>query len=93
MANGYWGKILRVNLSTREISVDEHNEKAACAMIGPGGERFVRFACIALDMHDYIGRCGLGAVMGAKKLKALALNGNTRPQVADKETIADLPIR
>ena len=59
-------------------------------MIGPGGERLVRFACIALDLHDYIGRSGLGAVMGAKKLKAIAVNGNTRPEVDNKQALTEI---
>jgi aldehyde:ferredoxin oxidoreductase len=37
MANGYWGKILGVNLSTREISVDEHNEKLYRTYLGGKG--------------------------------------------------------
>jgi aldehyde:ferredoxin oxidoreductase len=65
------------------------DKKASCAIIGPGGERLVRFACIALGMHDFIGRSGLGAVMGAKKLKAIAVNGKQRPQVADKQAVTE----
>ena len=87
-ASALWG--LETHETRQAIRKEIGDEKAACAMIGSGGERLVRFACIALDLHDYIGRCGLGAVMGAKKLKAVAVNGNTRPQVADKETIADI---
>jgi aldehyde:ferredoxin oxidoreductase len=63
------------------------DSRASTAVIGPGGERLVRFACIALDMHNYIGRSGLGAVMGSKKLKAIAVNGNTRPEVANPDAI------
>jgi aldehyde:ferredoxin oxidoreductase len=87
-AAALWG--LETHETRQAIRKEIGDKKAACAMIGPGGERLVRFACIALDLHDYIGRCGLGAVMGAKKLKAVAVNGNTRPQVADKETSADI---
>jgi aldehyde:ferredoxin oxidoreductase len=61
--------------------------KASVAVIGPGGERLVRFACIAQDMHDFLGRTGLGAVMGSKKLKAIAVNGKTRPEVAQKDEV------
>ena len=66
-ASSLWG--LETHETRQAIRKEIGDEKAACAMIGPGAERLVRFACIALDLHDYIGRCGLGAVMGAKKLK------------------------
>lgn len=61
--------------------------RASTAVIGPGGERLVRFASIALDMHNFIGRSGLGAVMGSKKLKAIAVNGKTRPEVANPDAV------
>jgi aldehyde:ferredoxin oxidoreductase len=73
---------------TQEAIRNEIGDKrAAVAMIGPGGERLIRFACIALGLHDFIGRSGLGAVMGSKKLKAIVVNGNQRPQVSDKGAI------
>ena len=65
------------------------DKRASVAVIGPGAERLVRFACIALDMHDFLGRTGLGAVMGSKLLKAIAVNGKTRPEVANKDAVMD----
>ena len=65
------------------------DSRASTAVIGPGGERLIRYACIAMDMHDFIGRTGLGAVMGSKNLKAVAVNGKTRPEVADKARITE----
>jgi aldehyde:ferredoxin oxidoreductase len=87
-ATSLWG--LEIYQTRQAIRREIGDEKAACAMVGPGGERRVRFACIALDLHDYIGRSGLGAVMGAKKLKAIAVNGKIRPQVANKEGITEI---
>ncbi len=87
-ASSLWG--LETHETRQAIRQEIGDEKAACAMIGPGAERLIRFACIALDLHDYIGRSGLGAVMGAKQLKAIAVNGNTRPAVADKEGVANV---
>ena len=57
--------------------------------IGPAGERLVRYASI---MHDgragrAIGRTGLGAVMGSKKLKAIVARGSRRPAVAHPEAL------
>jgi aldehyde:ferredoxin oxidoreductase len=52
------------------------------AVIGPAGERLVRFATISHDRR-HAGRGGLGAVMGSKKLKAVAVAGTQRVEVAD----------
>jgi len=45
--------------------------RARLALIGPGGERLARYACIMHDVKHAAGRCGLGAVMGSKRLKAV----------------------
>jgi aldehyde:ferredoxin oxidoreductase len=52
------------------------------AAIGPAGENLVRFATISHD-NRHAGRGGLGAVMGAKNLKAVAVRGTKRTEVAD----------
>ena len=57
--------------------------------IGPGGENLVRFACV-LDSGHAAGRSGMGCLMGAKKLKAIAAQGDTRPDVADPEGLRRL---
>ena len=51
--------------------------------IGPGGENLVKFACIVNDKHRAAGRSGVGAVMGSKNLKAIAVRGTGGVQVAD----------
>ena len=51
------------------------------AQIGPAGENLVRFACIVHDLNEVAGRTGLGAVMGSKNLKAIAVRG-TQPVIA-----------
>lgn len=53
------------------------------AAIGPAGERQVRFASIVTDRTFQVSRMGMGAVMGAKNLKALVLSGGQPPPVAD----------
>src|SRR5436305_5432913 len=45
------------------------------ASIGPAGERLVRFACIINDKHRAAGRSGVGAVLGSKNMKAIAVRG------------------
>jgi aldehyde:ferredoxin oxidoreductase len=56
------------------------------AVIGPAGERGVRFATISHERR-HAGRGGLGAVMGAKKLKAIVVRGDQRAVVADPEAV------
>jgi aldehyde:ferredoxin oxidoreductase len=52
------------------------------AGIGPAGEKLVRFACIINDKHRAAGRSGVGAVMGSKNLKAVAVRGTRGIPVA-----------
>jgi aldehyde:ferredoxin oxidoreductase len=60
------------------------------AMIGPGGEKMVRFACVINDLKHAAGRSGLGAVMGSKNLKAIAARGRTAIPVADPDGVKEL---
>ena len=53
------------------------------ASIGRAGENHVRFACVVNDLHRAAGRSGVGAVMGAKNLKAIAARGSRGVQVSD----------
>lgn len=55
--------------------------KVAC--IGPAGENLVRFAAVMNDKHRAAGRSGVGAVMGSKNLKAIAVRGTRGVTVAD----------
>ncbi|MFO8035085.1 MAG: aldehyde ferredoxin oxidoreductase family protein [Anaerolineales bacterium] len=59
--------------------------KARIACIGSAGENMVRMAAVINDHGRAAGRTGMGAVMGSKKLKAVALRGNAEPPVADPE--------
>jgi aldehyde:ferredoxin oxidoreductase len=56
------------------------------ALIGPAGENLVRYATISHE-NRHAGRGGLGAVMGSKKLKALAVAGSQRIEVADPSRV------
>jgi aldehyde:ferredoxin oxidoreductase len=87
-AGHIWGKetketqdIIRAELGDENIQV---------AMIGPGGENQVRFACIMEGCHDAAARGGLGAVMGSKNLKAVAARGHALPQVVNAEKIKEI---
>jgi aldehyde:ferredoxin oxidoreductase len=60
------------------------------AVIGPAGENRVPMACVRGDEGHAAGRCGLGAVMGSKNLKALVMRGTRRPPVAHPEELAKI---
>ncbi|MBI2015779.1 MAG: aldehyde:ferredoxin oxidoreductase, partial [Candidatus Rokubacteria bacterium] len=64
--------------------------KVEIAQIGPAGENRVRFAAIMNMVNRANGRTGLGAVMGAKRLKAVAVRGGTPPKPADQEKFREL---
>jgi aldehyde:ferredoxin oxidoreductase len=53
------------------------------ASIGPAGEYGNRYACVVNDLHRAAGRSGVGAVMGSKQLKAIAVRGTAGVTVAD----------
>ena len=59
------------------------------ASIGPAGEKLVRFACIMNDLHRAAGRSGVGAVMGAKNLKAIAVRGTGGVRIADPKAFLE----
>jgi aldehyde:ferredoxin oxidoreductase len=81
-ANHIWG--LNTHATEDAIRSETHKEaKVAC--IGPAGERQVLISSIINDKHRAAGRGGVGAVMGSKNLKAIAVLGNHEPAIADKE--------
>ena len=55
------------------IQKDLKNDKLKILSIGPAGENLARFACIVSGRDHVAGRTGMGAVMGAKNLKAIAI--------------------
>jgi len=59
------------------------------ACIGEAGERKVRYASVMNDEGRAAGRCGMGALMGSKNLKAVAVAGNLRVGVADSEKVKE----
>jgi len=67
-----WGKDC---YETTDILKERHGAKADMLEIGPAGENLVKFACILNGKWGFVGRCGGGAVMGSKKLKAVVIRG------------------
>lgn len=66
----------------------EGYRKPGAVVIGPAGERLLRFAVIENDKWRSAGRTGVGAVMGSKLLKAVVFQGNARRSLADAEGVA-----
>jgi aldehyde:ferredoxin oxidoreductase len=83
-----WGKVTgEVQAAIQEELGDPKIEVLQC---GPAGEKGVRFACIINMSNRANGRTGMGAVMGAKNLKAVAVRGKNRPEIADRKALAAL---
>lgn len=76
-----WGKTTWETLATLRETLGEPSLHALS--IGPAGERLVRSACVIQDRGRAFGRCGIGAVMGAKNLKAIVVQGTGAVRVAD----------
>jgi len=74
-------RLIRADMS-RDMDAWELNN-LSIVTIGPAGENLVKFACIMSDGGRAAGRSGLGAVMGSKKLKGLAVSGTGDVTVAD----------
>jgi aldehyde:ferredoxin oxidoreductase len=84
-ASDYWGMdTTDVQQSLRKDL--GHVETACC---GVAGENLVRFACVRTGVKNAAGRCGLGAVMGSKNLKAIAARGTQGIKVAHPEEMLE----
>lgn len=81
-AQHIWGKDI---LQTENMIRSETKDDAKVACIGSAGEKGVLFASVMNDGHRAAGRSGVGAVMGAKNLKAVAVYGTHEVPLADKE--------
>ena len=79
-ASKLWGK---GTIDTEKMLKHELGEDFEVASIGPAGENTAAFACIGHDFGRQAGRCGIGAVMGSKKIKAIAVRGTKTLPVAD----------
>ncbi len=92
-ASKLWGKMtldaevaIAQDLGLKERK--EHNPAVVC--IGPAGEKLVKIAAVMHTAHRAAGRTGLGAVMGSKKLKAIAVHGTKKIQIANPEKLGQI---
>jgi aldehyde:ferredoxin oxidoreductase len=87
-AKSIWGKetgqvqeIIRQEIGHKNVRI---------AQIGPAGERLIRYACILNELKHANGRNGLGAVMGSKNLKAIAVRGKNKIPFANEQKIQEI---
>ncbi|MEM3588977.1 MAG: aldehyde ferredoxin oxidoreductase family protein [Nitrososphaerales archaeon] len=86
-----WG--LDTYETDQEIKRELNEPRVRVAAIGPAGEKLVNLACIAFDIRPdgprIAGRTGMGAVMGSKNLKAIAVSGSGKIEVSDPHKLRD----
>ncbi|MEM3285593.1 MAG: aldehyde ferredoxin oxidoreductase family protein [Fervidicoccaceae archaeon] len=82
-ASKLWG--LKMSETEAELKKTHNDENLKVLGIGPAGEKLVKFSSIMNDIHRAAGRGGVGAVMGSKKLKAIAVRGSKNVPLADHE--------
>lgn len=87
-ASHLWGKT--TGETQAAILKELGDDKIEVLQIGPAGEKLVRYACIINMCSRANGRTGMGAVMGSKNLKAVAVRGNNKPSVADANALKEV---
>jgi aldehyde:ferredoxin oxidoreductase len=87
-AEHLWGKV--TGEAEALIRDELADPKIEVLQIGPAGERLVRFSCLINMSNRANGRTGMGAVMGSKNLKAVAVRGHAKPQLADRRGVINL---
>jgi len=87
-ATHLWGK--DTGITQKIIKEELKDNKVRIAQIGPAGESLVHFANIVNELKHFNGRNGLGAVMGSKKLKAIAVRGTEPLKIYDPEKIREV---
>jgi aldehyde:ferredoxin oxidoreductase len=87
-ASRFWG--LETGEAQDAIRQELEDDKVRVLQIGPAGERQVGFAAIVNELRHFNGRGGLGAVMGSKNLRAIAVRGTPQPDLADRARVLAL---
>ncbi|HLN60969.1 MAG TPA: aldehyde ferredoxin oxidoreductase family protein [Symbiobacteriaceae bacterium] len=84
-AHHLWG--LECKPAEQAVREELGDPRVRFAQIGPAGENKVLYATISNDLNEFVGRGGMGAVMGSKLLKGVAVRGTRLPDVADSKAI------
>jgi aldehyde:ferredoxin oxidoreductase len=87
-ASHLWGRI--TGEAEAILKEELGDDKIEVLQVGPAGEKGVRFAALINMSNRANGRTGMGAVMGSKNLKAVAVRGKGKPSIADKDTLNQL---
>lgn len=87
-AENIWG--LETGPAQEAIREELREKRARVALIGPAGENLVRYACVMNELRHANGRTGMGAVMGSKNLKAIAVRGTNRLDLHDQDKLREL---
>jgi aldehyde:ferredoxin oxidoreductase len=87
-ASHIWGKY--TSQCRRIIEREVNDPEVTTALVGPGGENLVPFANVMTELGRSSGRTGMGAVLGSKKVKAVAVRGTRGVKVADYEALKEL---
>lgn len=69
------------------IREQQEDPKVRVLQTGIAGERMVRYAAVTNELKHWNGRCGLGAVMGSKNLRAIAVRGSKKIEMADRAAV------
>lgn len=86
-ASTLWGK---ETYGVEEAILNKVGKDSGALVIGPAGENLVKFAVIGSERWRSLGRAGIGAVMGSKKLKGIAFHGKRRREIADPSSLKRL---
>jgi aldehyde:ferredoxin oxidoreductase len=83
-ASSLWGK---ETYEAEEAILKKVGKGSGALVIGPAGENLVKFAVIDSEHWRSLGRAGIGAVMGSKKLKGIAFHGKKRREIANPSSL------
>ena len=86
-ASKLWGKD---SFEVEDMLKSEHGNKTGSVCIGPAGEKLSLIAAVMNNKGRAAARSGVGAVMGSKRLKAIAVNGSAKVPVANPEAANDI---
>jgi aldehyde:ferredoxin oxidoreductase len=87
-ARHLWGKTTLE--CQKAIQAELGSESIRVCQTGIAGENQVRYACVVNDLNHAAGRAGMGAVMGSKNLRAIAVKGSQKVELADSEAVSSL---
>lgn len=87
-ATHLWGRV--TGEAEAMIREELGDDRIRVLQVGPAGEKLARIACIINERTRACGRTGMGAVMGSKNLKAVAVRGHSRPEIHDRDKVRAL---